>query len=377
MNSKTFCIAPWIHTCVRSTGQLTPCCQWRGEQQFNFVEFDQWVNSNSLQQTRKSLYAGERIASCINCWTEEDLGKRSLRQIYNSEFSKYFDFKKLNPDGIADNTMATFDFKLGNLCNLKCVMCNGASSSQLMSEYKLNQRAFDLIDFYQTPLINLNFEWPLAKEFKDFLDKFKNQARWIRFTGGEPTIIPYILDLLDEIPDPELVTISLTTNATKINSKLLTCLSKFKTVWISVSLEGIEDANNLIRYPSVWSEIEQNILTLKELPKVYLNINHVLQCFSVVTLVPLLKWCDKHKFNVENVLLTDPEYLKINSVEVELVDRFRAQLKQLQLKNNQNVVNQVVEFLNGYKFDPVLKEQRLKYVTTLDTIRGTDLKNLI
>lgn len=273
--------------------------------------------------------------------------------------------------------MVTLDLKLGNLCNLKCVMCDGKSSSQLMSEFKTNREKFGALNFFKKPPIEIDFEWPLTESFKNFLNQFKDRARWIKFTGGEPTLIPYVIDLLAEIPNPELVTVSLTTNATRINSKLLSVLSRFKVVWISASIEGTGQDNEQIRYLSKWSEIEHNILLLKQLDNVYFNINYVFQCFSVRTLIPVLNWCEQHNLTLQNQVLEGPDYLTINSVDSTVVGDFQQQLQQLQLKNNQAVVDQVLELLKVHRFDPELKEQQLQYLSTLDSIRGTDLKNLI
>jgi MoaA/NifB/PqqE/SkfB family radical SAM enzyme len=377
MNSKSFCIAPWVHTCVRSDGYLTPCCVWRGPGEFKYSNFDQWVNSDKMKNVRQSLHSGEKISECSYCWGAEKIGQKSLRQIYNSEFSKYFDFKKINPDWIADDTIVTLDFKLGNVCNLKCVMCDGKSSSQLMSEYKGNKEQFNLLSFFKKPSTEIDFKWPLTESFKTFLDQFKNQARWVKFTGGEPTLIPYVIDLLDELSNPELITVSLTTNATSINTKLLSSLSKFNTVWISASIEGIKEHNDQIRYLSTWSEVEQNILLLKNLKNVYFNINYVLQCFSVKTLIPVLRWCEQHSLTLENQMLSTPDYLKIDSVDPDIVEDFQQELQQLNLQTNQMVVDQILEHLKDYKFNPELKKQRLQYLSTLDNIRGTQLTELI
>lgn len=368
MKSTTFCVAPWLQACVNPDGKLTPCCQWEAPSQYMFTEFDSWVDSDEMQTVRESLANGQQISACNRCWSDERTGKRSLRQIYNTEFFQY----------LTDSVdVVTFDFKLGNLCNLKCAMCIGESSSQILAEYKTNQEKFNKIVGYRAPPLEVDFAWPLKPEFKDFLNRFKDRARWIKFTGGEPTVIPYVIDLLKEIPNPELVTISLTTNATRINLDLLSVLSKFKSVWISASIEGIGNDNDQIRFLSKWSEVEQNILLLKNLPNVHFNINYMFQCFSVQTLIPVLQWCEQHNLKLENQILFGPKYLKINSVDSDTVELFKTRLKQLQLTNNQNVVEQVIELLNGYEFDPVLKEQRLQYLSTLDDIRGTDLQNLI
>jgi hypothetical protein len=54
------------------------------------------MNSQTIKDARQSLHNGEKISACDKCWTNESAGKKSLRQIYNVEFAKYFDFSKLN-----------------------------------------------------------------------------------------------------------------------------------------------------------------------------------------------------------------------------------------------------------------------------------------
>lgn len=350
---------------------------WKGPAEYSFTQFDEWINSFDMQQVRKDLHNGTKIKSCTRCWNDEENGKKSLRKIYNIEFSKYFDFSKLNKDWTADDTVTTLDFKLGNLCNLKCVMCNGNTSSQLMSEYKIHIDKFQKMDYYDVPSTDVNFGWPESREFKEFLDKFKSQARWIKFTGGEPTMIPYVIKLLNEIPNPELVTISITTNAAKLNVGFLNTLKKFKQIWLSVSLDGVDNHNDEIRFLSSWSKVKSNVLKLSTLPNAYFNINYVLQCFSVKTLIPLIQWCDKHQLTMDSIVLTDPEYFTINSVESDIVNSFANELCQMTSTTNQHIIDQTIQELKKYKFDPQLKKQRDEYLLTLDNIRNTDLSNLI
>lgn len=377
MNSKTFCIAPWTQVCVLPTGKLSPCCEWKGDKSLDYTQYKQWMNSQAIKDARQSLHHGEKISACDKCWSDESAGKKSLRQIYNVEFAKYFDFSKLNEQWTVSDVAITLDLKLGNLCNLKCVMCSGSSSSQIMSEFKTNTEHFEKLPHFKVPPVDVDFSWPLDEKFKTFLNQFKDQVRWIKFTGGEPTMIPYVHDLLNSITNPELVTISLTTNATQINSQLLDTLSKFKKIWISVSLEGIGNDNDQIRYLSQWNAVEKNILMYKNLPNTYFNINHVLQCFSTVTLIPLLQWCEKHQVKLGLIRLTTPTYLHINSVPPHIALNFVEQLSNLDLTTNNDVKLQVLQFFNDYRHEAELENQMYQYINTLDSIRGTTLNKLL
>lgn len=377
MDSKTFCIAPWVHTCVRPNGTLTPCCIWKKPSDYYFTEFDRWKNSNELKQLRADLYQGVAVDGCSDCWTNEKIGKRSLRQIYNSEFSGYFDFKTLQQDWTIDDSIATVDFKLGNLCNLKCVMCNGNSSSQLMTEFRQNQEKFASLNFVKSPSLDQKFDWPTDPEFENFLSLLIQNVRWIKFTGGEPTMIPYVIDLLKKIPRPDLVTVSLTTNGTKFDQSLFDTLKKFKQLWITVSLEGIEDHNDQIRYLSDWTQVKNTVIELSKLSNCYFSISHVLQCFSIQTLIPLLKWADSMGMPVSLIILSTPKYLSLNGVNTSLISKFKHELKQLDLDVNQSVVDEVLNYLEQHQHEPVLEQQREQYLSMVDQIRGTRLSAII
>ena len=183
MNSKTFCLAPWVSTCVTSSGKLAPCCNWSGTSDTNFRDFDSWINSDYLQDVRKRMYQGEKISQCDTCWKDESVGKQSLRKIYNLEFAKFSNRDHINKNWQVTDSICTLDLQLGNLCNLKCVMCTPSSSSQLLTEYKANATKFNSLTGYSVNFLDKDFSWPLTDDFKKFLSKFQNQIKWIKFSS--------------------------------------------------------------------------------------------------------------------------------------------------------------------------------------------------
>jgi hypothetical protein len=80
---------------------------------------------------------------------------------------------------------------------------------------------------------------------------------------------------------------------------------------------------------------------------------------------------------MDSIVLTDPEYFTINSVESDIVNSFANELCQMTSTTNQHIIDQTIQELKKYKFDPQLKKQRDEYLLTLDNIRNTDLSNLI
>jgi len=348
-----------------------------GKSTTRYTEFDQWINSDQLRQVRKDMLEGKQIPECTRCWIDEKIGPTSTRLSYNTEFKKVLSKLEITDDYTVDNDIVTFDLRLGNLCNLKCVMCNGNASSQILTEYKLNKEKFDNLKNYQAPGLGTDYTWPDDPSFNEFLNKIKANIRWVKFTGGEPTMIPYVVDFLEGIPDPSIVKLVIVTNATRINQRLLDVLSKFNHVQILASIEGVGEDNDQLRYLSDWQEVEQNILNLKALPNVLFQLHYILQCFSVRTLVPVLAWCDQHRVKIVDLTLIEPNFLHINSVDAEIIDRFKNQLLNTKSIFNQQTVDKALKLVTEYEFNPKLKEERNKYLDTLDSIRDTHLTKLI
>lgn len=378
--AKVFCIAPWVHACVKPNGAMATCCERNETSEFNFTEFDQWVNSKFMIDTRLAILNGQIASGCEKCFNDDKLGKTSLRETYNKDFSKYGKIsEKVNKDGTLDKKhISTFDFKLGNLCNLKCVMCAPLSSSQLQTEYKLNKPKFDSVAAYIPIGVSGNYSWPKSDEFVSFVNKISNQIKYIKFTGGEPAMNPYLLSLVNTIPDSNDITMSIVTNGTIINPELISALTASARAIVVISLEGIKSHNDEIRYLSKWDQVEQNIKELSSIPGVHTVINYQLQCFSPATFIPLAIWAEKQGIRLIVNELSDPRYLSIDSIPPIRMQQFVAELKLLNLTSKSDAITVVLNAISeSYHFDPALQSQCHQYLTMLDEIRATSLMSII
>ena len=400
-------MAPWASVNLYTNGEMVPCRHWhtskhhhtlnrdhsaRGtEEPMFFYDFDEYINSKHIVDTRKNQYNGVFVDSCNRCWEDERAGKTSLRQVYNKTFAKHFDFSLINKETFetTDAAVVSMDIKMGNYCNLKCAMCRPELSSLVAQEQHDHK---DKFKFNKLTSVNINtfvnsekklskfdknsklaYRWQKTEEFQQFFNRFKNQLRWISLTGGDPAIQPATIDLLKLITKPELTTISITTNGTSANNTLINVLKKFKEVWVNVSLEAVGEQNNQIRFPSVWNNIEHNITIYSQLPQIYMYISHVLQSFSAINLVELIGWCDQRKFKMDILELSEPSFLVLNSVPPLVMENFHTELKKINSTLNQHVVDAALHWVLKYKYDTNLHQQRVQYLETLDSIRGTQL----
>ena len=125
---------PWTSVEVSPTGKYRPCCVYRnpvtdekGKQYTTSQNTIQEVmHSKFMHDLRKEFLDGKRPNGCISCWKQEDAGNESKRTLY---------IKKANIVGqvhlTKDMVSPVFvDLRLGNICNLKCRICDAGSSSQ-------------------------------------------------------------------------------------------------------------------------------------------------------------------------------------------------------------------------------------------------------
>jgi MoaA/NifB/PqqE/SkfB family radical SAM enzyme len=323
-NKKTFCVAPWYSVEVRSDKRISPCCKFKPFKNYDYKDIEHYFNSDELNQVRKDLLTGIKNKHCAKCWRDEAHGLDSFRLISNRTIfkNKRDDIERQIRNPKSSNIIS-FDLTLGNLCNLKCTMCTPELSSQILAEANLNP---ELKGRFQKNYDQKDFDWPKTEDFVQWCYRYLPQSIDIKFTGGEPFIIPWIPDVLERIPDSqkEKCILHFTSNLTVLNDKLIESFHKFKEVWISVSVEGIDQTHEYVRYGHSWQRLVNNIKHLRDrkIQNLILKINHVVQTPSYHSLVPMVNFFDDLGILIHPILLDTPKHFHISSLTEEAKKRF-------------------------------------------------------
>ena len=222
-------------------------------------------NHNYIKDVRRRMTAGEKLDECSECHHLERNGIMSSRQWENKVWADVID------DIVADASAndwevdqpLQFDFRLGNLCNLQCQMCN-KEASHLVSVERAAMVANGLgadhpdwegqIASKKEALLQPGIEW-------DSFERMLPYARKIKLIGGEPTVAMDMFKLLDiavESGHAEHIELSFYTNITNMQDKWLDQLSKFEKVIVNCSLEGQGAMNDYMRPPSKWDSVWQH-----------------------------------------------------------------------------------------------------------------------
>lgn len=378
INKKTFCLAPWYSIFLNSRGNLAPCCSFLEPNQ-NYKSTKEYFNSADLNAVRKDLLSGIKNPACKRCWKDEENGKDSLRMQHNRTLALHTDLdikeqiKKPNLSKIK-----SFDLTLGNLCNLKCVMCKPELSSQLLAEAELNPQ---LTRRYGKKENQKDFDWAKGQDFANWCNQYLPQSIHIKFTGGEPFMIPWIQKVIDEIPDEQKskCVLHFTTNLTIVNNKLFDNFKKFKEVWISVSVEGTHETHEYMRYGHSWALLTQNIKDIlsRKIGNLIFIINHVVQAPSYHSILDMTNFFDALKMKINPILATRPKHYHISALTKKAKQDL---LRQTESYNGYNT--EFIQFVRSVSQahmdqDKSLTKDCIRDLELLDNVRKNSHRDII
>lgn len=374
-NSDFYCAFAYNSLSVNQDGSIDPCCQYLPDipRRIKFYDYEKYVATvrQSMHDDQVNL---RRHTGCRKCWHEEDLGLKSLRHYANEVYVK----DKVTPLVSSDNPITDIELRFGNLCNLKCIMCQPINSSALYSERVMNAELFRTAAVPGVNVIDEKImEWWETPEFQNFGENLFDHAERINITGGEPFMIPEVVNVLDRLlPRSKDVTISFNTNLTHFPKVIKEKLTFFPKLILHVSLEGVEVMNEYLRYPSKWSVISKNLQEAIDLYGAHhIGVNHTLQHASVYSLPDLVKFCYDFKLRLSFTTVQGIPCLTLDSVPPADLDRFAQYVKTTPylLLHDKEFLSNVIA---NTKFDQQKYEDFRRLVSTLDHIRGNSYDNI-
>lgn len=378
IESKTFCVLPWMHLATSASGNLRVCCNSTPGKNFikkadgKFYKIyednikEAW-NSETYQTIRKEMLDGIRPEMCQRCFREEDAGLISARQNWNKKWiSKVNDIT----DEPAFN-IKYLDIRLGNLCNLRCRMCNPYASNQWVKEHNLINNNLSKEEYNR--LKNMN--WPENNLTWTNLFSIADTVEEIYLTGGEPTIIKQQHKLLDYFIENKIaknIKLKYNTNLTNVPKHLITRWKNFQKVQLNCSIDAVGDLNKYIRYPSDWKKIVENFEKVKKLENVYIEIHCTVQMYNILSLSNFINWADNYNHKIYFNILNHPEELNIRVLPKELK---KIVTERLLSYTNLDKVKGIIDYMNSEDWSYNLVRFR-KYTNILDESRKQNLKEI-
>lgn len=314
--SKTYCnmIKKGLFVSHRGVGL---CCANKEKHNLKPSEF--WTGitrSTALHNMENDL----DVKGCEGCYHNESLNIASVRQFFHS-------YNDLQTKSLP--TLLDLDFS--NFCNLKCVMCNEDRSSEWAKDQGKNNNGISTI----------------SQNFIDDLIHMSGEAREITIQGGEPSIMEeyeYYFENLHKKNLTKNINLSIITNLTNLNNKFYNLLEKFRSVRLSVSIDAFGLANDYIRWPSKFEQIEKNLIKLSYLHRdCRVEIFNTLNILSLFNYGHFLHWCKKIEqiydakkkyFGVVGMKVTSPLKFSPFIAPQSLKEKFQEDVRSFFIKNN-------------------------------------------
>jgi radical SAM protein with 4Fe4S-binding SPASM domain len=395
LESKTFCMYPWIHMYVEPSGRVAPCCgSGNGDEskightgQKKLAEI--W-NDQPLRDFRIKMLNNEKSKACARCYESEESGFFSMRLSANKHHGHHIN--------LVDQTDATgnlnqfnmlyWDVRFSNICNLRCRSCGPSFSSQwyqdqikIAPDYANNHNALIFAGKFETDL------WEQLIEHIDHVEQ-------IYFAGGEPILMDEHYRILEELEKRKKFNVRLiyNTNFTQIKLKDRTVFDywkKFDSVAVGASLDAMEQRGEYIRKGTDWNEVESNRRLMMEVcPNVDFYISATLSILNALHLPDFHRdWVNKgfikpQDFNIN--ILTDPIHYRIDIATADykkkIEEKYQQHLAWLspqdRLRRASNGFESAINFLTSTDNSHLI-ERFWNKTDELDAIRNEDILQII
>lgn len=274
------CAAFWNHTNIRNDNNVFACCRYKTPVAKFDGSVDKILHLEEYKKLREDSVNEINNPNCQKCYYEESLGKKSLRQKFNEEYS-------------TDEVSLQFlEIGLDNICNLTCDGCWDEFSS---SWAKKNNSA---------TVIRSSAD---VKSLPATVNK-------VLFLGGEPLMTSRHIKLL-KIANRKNLSVVYNTNGTfLLDNETIQLLKECLDVCFILSIDGYGELNNRVRTGSDWKSILEFIEQIKNL-EFKLTIHTVIHKNNWQGLIELGEFITSNKLNWTTNVLTHPEHLDISTVE--------------------------------------------------------------
>ena len=352
-----FCVLPWVSLETSPIGTTRPCCLAEDEikdqdgNKYSLMTTDLNVvhNSEYMRKLRQEFLDKKQPQTCRKCWNEERSGRTSKRMHTINRLEHIVTDTEWTADA---KPLVFIDFKLGNICNLKCRICGSWSSSTFAAE----EVRFEGKDSFHYQMLK-DGAWPRKNQrFWEDIDKLMDQVRYLEFTGGEPFMIQEHFALLERMVAKGIahnVEIHYNTNGTHYPENAEEIWKHFKTVEVAFSIDDVDERFEYQRANAIWSEVNTNMDRFEQLRErntnIQLQVCSTVNVFNVMYLEGLANWIDKRSFDfVYWNMLHEAYYHSVGTLP--------ERAKQIAIERLQNAdvteyhrqeFNNIIDFING------------------------------
>ena len=240
-----------------------------------FASLQDMENSDWLNDIRIKLKPPE----CIRCFETELQNGTSIR-LNAIKFHQ----QQTRPDYLIVGGV------LDNICNSGCLTCDENHSTKIGS---LKSKIYAIVD-------NTNKFWQLPVHRIVHLD----------INGGEPSASKNYRDILKNLPT-NVKSIRINTNCSIVIEEIENLIQKGVKVTVTVSLDGIEEVHDYVRWPIKWGNFYDNLLHYKSIDKLDLNTWTTVSALNIHNFTAIKKFVSNHQLQHSYAFLHSPDAISV------------------------------------------------------------------
>ena len=368
-DKKYFCYEIYKNLAIYSSnGKISynPCSFFDGFiKTSDRLDISEVWNSKEHQELKQLIQDDKPIPQCHRCYHQEQHGLISRRLKSKEMYEQY-----RHNDNIELSSPESIDYSVGNLCNLKCVICGPNHSTAWISDHQQMYPQADIIKFKHEKFNQIKLDNPAV------LSEIKN----IHFHGGgDPLLSTTHVDILEQIKSVKGLAdmrIFYNINGTvKVPDQVLEIWSECQLVELYFSIDDINERFEYQRTGATWNEVTSNLRWyIDNMP-----VNHLfnISCtWGYLNLYYLNELVDWYQDNFSHNRLGD----RTNLLFQKAYGRCEINHLSTELKNKLNTkfedYPQLLELVASLKNSDDGHSQFLNYINQLDKIRDTRFSDI-
>ena len=387
-----WCIEPFISFAHTADGFYRPCCistvDRHTDPNVKNMTPSEYFTGTEMNRLRQDMIRGELSEKnqeiCKQCIMNDNEGviSRRVKQLRNygdnkrviKVVEKYED--RSYKGDIEDLEYVNWKI-LGNLCNLKCLMCGPSASSKIASEWKKHNifNHGNLIASERIPYDENSID-SYMEDFKTILTKIDRFS----LVGGEAFINPNFDKIWDTIINSgniENLNLLIITNGTLLPQKVLDNAKKFKKLELLFSIDGVKDRGSYVRSGLDWNKFDKNLRRALE-SDAYVSTTVATSMLNIGYLDEIYDYLKSLNLPDERIawdaVVTDPPHLRAINLPNDIKKEYLKRLSKHEAFNkNNNRFNSALEILNSEKDNRSQFEIGIEFLKKTDQIRKTNL----
>lgn len=351
MNTNTFCkhLSNGYRVEIKNNDiTYMPCCYWRG------IPLSLNKPVIEIAKDREKLNNSTPWAhpECSLCRSEEQYKDRNYRIAGNL----------LIDSNTPSSKVAWLDIQADITCNAGCLICGPWNSSYWEAQLKKHN-----------PRFMISRKPDLKKSIDTIFQKLDvSELQHLQFLGGEPFLSDIDSLSFPYITHPEKCLLSYATNGSiDPDEERMSHWSKFKSVMINYSIDGIGERFEYLRYPLKWNVVEQNVKKMidRNYDGMIFHINHTITPMNILYYDEFLDWVHQtfpaDRFKGIHTHTAYGHLSVSNSTDA-------LQNKVISKYGENHMLSKMIQHKQADKN----RENFLRYIDTWDTRRGLDYKTV-